>query len=161
MEHSPFWETNSYSSGQEIPSTVWNPKFITLFTRAHRSLCSCIVIILTKKSGIYPSCVSWNGEGIWLAWVLRPLYAAVSRCCLNTHSVIRVGNLPGPIYACGDNYVIILTQKHSICKFQELIKNYIPNLSWGTFTLNSFIFEWLVTSQTSRAALFLQFFLNL
>jgi hypothetical protein len=26
MEHSPFWDANSSSAGQEIPRILWNPK---------------------------------------------------------------------------------------------------------------------------------------
>jgi hypothetical protein len=34
MEESPTWEADSHSASQEIPRLLWNPKFITFFTKA-------------------------------------------------------------------------------------------------------------------------------
>jgi hypothetical protein len=35
-EQSPCWiADNNHSASQEIPRLLWNPKFITVFTRAH------------------------------------------------------------------------------------------------------------------------------
>ena len=51
MEQSPFCEANKSSDGQEISSVLWNPKFITAFTRArHRSILSQINSLLASSS---------------------------------------------------------------------------------------------------------------
>ena len=124
----PFEKLMVVRTVKKFPTFYGTLRFITLFTRAHQSY-SCIVIILTKQRGSYSSCVSRHSEGVRVVWVLCPPNAAVSMCCLNTHSIVRIDNLPGPRYACGDKCVVILTQEHSTCKFQKLIKNYISNPS--------------------------------
>jgi hypothetical protein len=35
IQQSPSWEASSHLSDQEIPHPLWNPRFITMFTRAH------------------------------------------------------------------------------------------------------------------------------
>ena len=36
MQQSPSWETNRFSASQEIPSILWNRRFITAFTTARQ-----------------------------------------------------------------------------------------------------------------------------
>jgi hypothetical protein len=41
MEQNPSWEATSHSNSQEISRLLWNPEFITVFTRARQWSLSC------------------------------------------------------------------------------------------------------------------------
>jgi hypothetical protein len=53
MELSPSWESNCFSTSQQIPHILWNPKFITVFTSSHHlSLCWASSIQSTSRRSI-------------------------------------------------------------------------------------------------------------
>ena len=57
LQQSPSWEANRFLASQEIPRTLWNPKFITAFTCGHHLSLSWASSIWLNFTSYYCICL--------------------------------------------------------------------------------------------------------
>jgi hypothetical protein len=76
MKQSPYWEASSHPASQQSPRLLWNPRFITLFTRTRHCSMNPVRIFPPNFSKIlsnitFPSTLT-SFEGVSSRKIFRP-----------------------------------------------------------------------------------------
>jgi hypothetical protein len=121
MELNPSWEATSCSDTQDFPNILWNPRFITVFTRALHWSLSWAIFIQSYK----PTLIS-----------LRSVLILTSRLCLGLPSNIFLSSFPQKIL-----YAIFFALLRATCYTHIIFRDLTVLIIFGVQFMKLFIMQ--------------------